>query len=142
MKNFASFCTTFLLHTLVEMLQNFHFSKMKFFCQKTLKSSHFWTVSVLILGQEDHCMIVIFIPPFFGSPFLSVFPSQNAKKWRSENSGSKGYPFGPFFLNHFWDIFSSVCYKKPDFQKSVICEIPDFRYPGFSVPGISQITVF
>ena len=134
MKNVASFCTTFLLHILVDMFQNVHFFKNEIFLSKNSEIVSFLDR----FGAHSRARRPLhdrhFHTPFFGSPFLSVFPSQNAKKWRSENSGSKGYPFGPFFLNHFWDIFSSVCYKK-----NRISKISDFLDSGYRKSRVPKI---
>ena len=136
MKKLPSFCTTFLLHTLVERIRNFHFSKMKFFLSKNSEIVSFLDS----FGTRSRARRLLhdrhFHTPFFWIPFFERFPDLECQKMEVRKFRIKGVPLWSLFFNHFLDIFSSVCYKKPEFQKSVICEIRDFRYPGFSVPGI------
>ena len=49
------------------------FENVIFFWTKIKKNERFWVILLLILGQEDHCMIVNFRPPFFGVSFLDLF---------------------------------------------------------------------
>ena len=143
MKNFASFFSTFLLHTLVEMLENCHFSKMKFFLSKNCEIVSF----LVTLGAHSRARRPLhdrlFQPPFFWNLLFERFPELDCSKVEVPKIRIKGVPLWfLFFFNHFLGIFRSVCYKKPDFQKSVIFEIPGTENPGYRKSRISQITDF
>ena len=133
MKHFPSFCTTFLLHTLVERFRNFHFSKMNFFLSKNSEIVSFLDS----FGTHSRARRLLhdrhFHTPFFWIPFFERFPELECQKMEVRKFRIKGVPLWFLFLNHFLGIFWSVCHKKPEFQKSVIFEIRDSR---FSVPGI------
>ena len=131
MKNFASFCTTFLLHTLVEMLQNVHFSKMKFFLSKNSE-----VVSFLDrFGAHSRARRPLhdrhFHTPFFWIPFFEHFPELECQKMEVGKFRIKGVPLWSLFFEPLLGHFLERMLQKTWFSK-----ISDLRDSRFSVPGI------
>ena len=112
-----------------------NFWKWKFFWQKFEKSTVFWHIFVLILGQEDHCILAVFRPPFLRGHFFGTFTRWDVKNEDLKILGQKGTPYWFFSLFPVFDRFiEGRCEEKNWKNGLFFWLIFRFRYPGSLVP--------